>query len=85
MFKKSLVGSQLPVHSNQYYITVKLLKKLANGDKVNLHQLICSSGKIFALADKDENHIEKLYLGPTNPHPKNSTFIRLDKLMQVIF
>ena len=95
MFKKSLVGSQLPVHSNQYYITVKFLKKLANVGKVKLHQLICSSGTIFALADKDENHIEKLYLGST--HPKNSTFIRnhrydgkleevrLDKLMQVIF
>ena len=59
MFKKSLVGSQLPVHSNQYYITVKFLKKLANGDKVKLHQLICLLGTIFALADKDENDIEK--------------------------
>ena len=73
---------------------VKFLKKFANGGKVKLHQLICSSGTIFGLADKDENHIEKLYLGST--HPKNSTFIRnycydgkleevrLDKLMQVI-
>ena len=94
MFKKSSVGSQLPVHSNQY-IMVKFLNEFANGGKVKLHQLICSSGTIFALADKDENHIEKLYLGST--HPKNSTFIRyyrhdgkleevrLDKLMQVIF
>ena len=74
MFRKSLVGSQLPVYSNQYYITVKFLKKLANGDKVKLHQLICPSGTISALAEKDENHIKKLCLGSTNPHPNKARY-----------
>ena len=97
MFKKSTVGSQLPVQNNQYYLTVKSLKKLTNGDTVKLDQLVCSMGKILKLAGKDEKDVSKLYLGSTNHQPTNSTFVRyfrldgkpeemrLDKLLQVSF
>ena len=95
MFKKNSVGSQLPVQNNQYYLTVKFLKKLTNGDTVKLDQLVCSSGKILKLAGKDEKDISKLYLGSTNQNPISSTFLRyfrldgkpeemrIDKLLQV--
>ena len=97
MFKKSSVGSELPVDNNQCYITVKILKKLCNGETVKLDQLLCSSGLVYKLAGKDDKDICKLYLGSANLHPKSSTFVRyfrldgkpeelrLDKLMQVAF
>ena len=97
MFKKSTVGSQLPVQNNQYYLTVKSLKKLTNGDTVKLDQLICCMGKILKLAEKDEKDTSKLYIGSTDHHPISSTFIRyfrldgkpeemrVDKLLQVSF
>ena len=97
MFGKSSVGSQLPVQNNQYYVTVKLLKKLTNGDTVKLDQLVCSTGNILRLAGKDEKDVSKLYLGSTNHQPTKSTFVRyfrldgkpeemrLDKLLQVSF
>ena len=97
MFKKNSVGNQLPVQNNQYYLTVKFLKKLTNGDTVKLDQLICSTGKILKLTGKDEKDTSKLYLGSTNHHPINSTFVRyfrldgkpeemrVDKLLQVSF
>ena len=66
MFGKSLIGSKLPVQNNQYYVTVKFLKKLTNGDTVELDQLVCSTGKILKLAGKDEKDVSKLYLGSTN-------------------
>ena len=69
MFKKSTVGSQLPVQNNQYYLTVKSLKKLTNGDTVKLDQLICCTGKILKLAEKDEKDTSKLYIGSTDHHP----------------
>ena len=79
MFGKSSVGSQLPVQNNQYYVTVKLLKKLTNGDTVKLDQLVCSTGKILKLAGKDEKDVSKLYLGSTNHHP--TTFVSYKNLL----
>ena len=80
MFKKSTVGSQLPVQNNQYYLTVKSLKKLTNGDTVKLDQLICCTGKILKLAEKDEKDTSKLYIGSTDRNPISSTFIRYFRL-----
>ena len=78
MFKKSTVGSQLPVQNNQYYLTVKSLKKLTNGDTVKLDQLICCTGKILKLAEKDEKDTSKLYIGSTNHQPSYVTFALME-------